>query len=208
MHTKIKSHSFELEDAMKYGVEASVLLQNIRYWVDKNMANETNVRDGYCWTFNSAKAYTKQFPYWSRKKIWNLLVFLEKEGVIKSANYNKKGYDRTKWYTIVHFGKMDVTKTDNRDSKNGTPIPDINTDINTDVKDTSPEYLLNLSESEIKYLNRTYKATSVEIANKAESLYNWCQANGRKYKMYRPFLKNALERDFGKRIIRNNPATL
>jgi hypothetical protein len=93
-------HFFEVEEAMKYGVESAILLTNIRFWLTKNKANQTHIHDGYYWTYNSAKAFTELFPYMPRRSISMYLKKLCDLGVLKSGNYNDIKYDRTTWYTI------------------------------------------------------------------------------------------------------------
>ena len=39
-------HSFEVEDAVKYGVEKAIILNNLRFWLEKNRANRKNISDG------------------------------------------------------------------------------------------------------------------------------------------------------------------
>ena len=140
-------HSFNIELAKKYGILEAILLKNIYFWVKKNKANDKNLQDEYYWTYNSAKAFNELFPYASEKKIRSALSKLEKEGLIKVGNYNKVAYDRTKWYTLTEEGGMalnvdisDFTKRENGNYKkengseqNVTPIPDIKTNIKTDI---------------------------------------------------------------------------
>lgn len=99
----MKVHSFYIEEAEKHGVEKAVILYNLRFWLEKNRANKANEHDGYYWTFNSAKAFAELFPYFGQRKIARLLQQLEDENVILSGCYNKRKYDRTKWYSLPEF---------------------------------------------------------------------------------------------------------
>ena len=94
------THSFDVDEAIKYGMESAVLLSNIRYWLEKNCANELHCHDGYYWTYNSAPAFNKLFPYISERSISRHLKNLCDAGVLLNANYNAMGYDRKYWYTI------------------------------------------------------------------------------------------------------------
>ena len=137
-------HSFDVEVAVEYGVNAAILLQNIYFWCEHNRANEKNYIDGLHWTFNSGKAFHDLFPYMSEKQIRTALKKLEDENLVVTGNHNTATYDRTKWYavtqkgkSILQKGKMEDAKRENGIIQNVTPIPDINTDnkpdINTDV---------------------------------------------------------------------------
>lgn len=156
----MKSHSFYVHDAEKHGVEKAVILYNLRFWLEKNQASNKNLHDGYYWTYNSAQAFTVLFPYYTASKVSRLLKQMENDGLILSGNYNKAGYDRTKWYSMPdfcvaaldnshfsllknaiftyakcnsHYYKMDFSLLQNAFFKSETPIPDINTDVKPDI---------------------------------------------------------------------------
>lgn len=163
-----KVHSFNVGDAIKHGADKATILYNLKYWLDHNRANNTNFHDGHWWTYNSAEAFEKLFPYMNAKKIARLLRELEKDGEILVGNYNKKGYDRTKWYStpcyaslskneqcIVHICAMDSPDMSNALSIFAPPIPDskpnekpiINTDNTDGVSDVKK--LVVISEREV-----------------------------------------------------------
>lgn len=95
------NHSFNVELAMKYGIEEAILIENFAFWIKKNAANGVNYVNGEYWTYNTAKALEELFPYMNLKKIQRILVKLEELKILKSDNFNKKAYDRTKWYCII-----------------------------------------------------------------------------------------------------------
>lgn len=139
-------HHFRVIDAEKYWVEKAVLLYNIKFWLDKEAGNigkwkckiaEFEWKE-YVWTYNSASSFAKLFPYMSPKSIARWLRELIDCWELIASNFNKRKYDRTKWYTtndylIAQKGTMDYPKLSNALSQNEPPIPDINTDINTDT---------------------------------------------------------------------------
>lgn len=123
-------HSFDVEVATKYGLLEAILFYNISYWVQKNEANEKNFFDGDYWTYNSASAFSKLFPYTSKRKIEIALKNLRDNGLIKTGNYNENKYDRTLWYSlgevgraILRTGDMDVTVASLRSHSEVAPIP-------------------------------------------------------------------------------------
>lgn len=134
-------NAFDTEVAKDVGVNASIIYKNIQFWCEKNRTNEQNFHGGLYWTYNSIKAFCEQFPYLSEKQIRNSLNILEEKGYIKSGNFNKSTYDRTKWYadiradSICPFSQMDNAEKANENVQKGEPIPDINTDINTNESD-------------------------------------------------------------------------
>lgn len=123
-------HSFDVDMATKYGLLESILFYNISYWVQKNQANEKNFFDGDYWTYNSASAFSKLFPYTTKRKIEIALKNLRDNGLIKTGNYNENKYDRTLWYSIgdvgraiLRTGDMDVTVESLRSHSEVAPIP-------------------------------------------------------------------------------------
>jgi len=132
------NHSFNIENAKKYGVDCAIIIENMAFWIAKNKANKKHFYEGRTWTYNSVKAFSELFPYWNEKQISRILKKLEDEKIIISGNYNKSAYDRTKWYafsdeSIFLNPKIHLPKTGNGKTENGEPIPDINTDINPDI---------------------------------------------------------------------------
>lgn len=133
------NHSFNIELATKYGIEEAIIIENLAFWINKNKANKKHIINGQYWTYNSSKALKELFPYISEKKIQRILKKLEQLKIIKSGNFNKSAYDRTKWYTIidksiVQIYTIHLPKLSNGKDTSVQPIPDINTDINTDIK--------------------------------------------------------------------------
>jgi len=117
-------HSFDSNVAEAVGVKGAILLNHIHWWVEKNKANEMNHHDGYYWTYNSAKAYSTLFPYWTSKTIQRELQKLEYEGYIKTGCYNNKSTNRTKWYTLTNKGYALIDKEqDKMSDSNGQKCP-------------------------------------------------------------------------------------
>lgn len=137
-------HSFNIELAKEYGILEAIIINNLFFWIEKNKANDVSYYDGTYWTYNSIKALNELFPYASERKISYALKHLEEEGIIKTGNYNKLAYDRTLWYAFTKKGIsilqkccFHFTKSTNGFYKSDEPIPDINTDINTDNNNNS-----------------------------------------------------------------------
>ena len=93
-------HSFDIEFAQKYGVNAAIVYRNFQYWIAKNKANKKNLIDGRNWTYNSRRGLTDLFPYMTDWDIRQALKKLTDEKILITGTYNKKGYDRTTWYAF------------------------------------------------------------------------------------------------------------
>lgn len=159
--TEIRTRSYDIQDALKYGIEEAIFLNNIKHWIAKNKANNRNYYDGYYWTYNSAKAYSKLFPEFNESKIKRIMKSLIEQGAIITGNYNKQKFDRTQWIAIpcnnakyeneqciVHKCTMDSPEMNNGKSGNGLTIPDIKPDIITDNNNNNKSQNQNLKSWE------------------------------------------------------------
>ena len=95
--------------AVKIGLNEAIILQQIHYWLLKS----NNIRDGYKWVYNSYSEWNKQFPFFSRNTMIRAFNSLEKQGLLITANYNKAGFDKTKWYRIDYEKLMGKRSTQN-----------------------------------------------------------------------------------------------
>ena len=138
-------HHFDVEDAMKYGVEKAVVLSNIRFWLNNNKNKDLSTvkHDGYYWMYNTARDMSDVLPYFAQSKVQRLLKQLEDDGVLIVGNYNKVKYDRTKWYTLSEFSYDENCSTQTSELTNGNeqieqPIQDSKTNTKTNNKINIP----------------------------------------------------------------------
>lgn len=137
-------HSFDINIAKKYGIEAAIILNNLHFWHERNKANNKHFYDGKYWIYNSVTAWMDLFPYLSRDKIKNALSKLRVHKIIESANYNENKYDKTLWYGLTDFAlsilqnsPMDFANSANPVVDNAKPIPIINTVDKTTIINTN-----------------------------------------------------------------------
>lgn len=108
-----KKIMFNIALAKQIGLNEAIILNQIKYWCNINQNNHTNFKEGYYWTFNTYENWSKQFPFWSISTIKRTIFNLEKNKLIITANYNKKKYDRTKWYRVNEQEVNNVLKSAN-----------------------------------------------------------------------------------------------
>jgi hypothetical protein len=168
-------HHFCTELADEVGVMKAILLDNIYYWWQRNVANQKNFHDGSYWTFNSSRAFLEMFSYMSRASITRYLFELERDGWLKSANYNKARYDRTKWYTLTEKS----INIFNVSLNNNSPLPKV-------------DNVLTQSEATIPYSKPDNKLTALSQSQ----LTLWFDAFWREYPVKRS--KYATKKAFGK----------
>ena len=175
---------FNVEIAKRYGVENAVFIQNLCFWIMKNKANKKHHYEGKYWTYNSTKAYAEIFPFWTERQVRRIIDNLKKQKVIECGNFNKKGYDRTYWYTVNDSvyniclnGQMDVTESSNGCDETVAPIPYINTDNKTYINILEHWNSKNIvkhtdTENMIKSINAALKKYGKELIIEAIDNYS------------------------------------
>lgn len=95
-------HSFEVEHAKRYGLAEAVLIKNFKFWIEHNIDQKYNFKDGRTWTYISLKELAKNFDYLSEKQVRTAIDHLIKDEVLVKGNYNKLSIDKTLWYAFVN----------------------------------------------------------------------------------------------------------
>ena len=93
-------YSFNDEIAKVYGVEAAVFIHNLYWWIRKNEVNGRHFYEGRTWTYNSMRAFTQLFPFWTHRQIERIIRKLKDDGALIVGNFNPSGFNRTQWYTL------------------------------------------------------------------------------------------------------------
>lgn len=148
------------ELATKIGLNESIILQQIHYWLEINKKSNTNYYDGRHWTFNSYDQWQNQFPFWSVRTIRRTISKLEISGLVISGNYNKLKIDNTKWYTINYkmLGNLDNMPCGQNDQTEGSKCPDTKDKMTTPLPETKSKtksktnILHHLSENDGTYI--------------------------------------------------------
>ena len=152
MKQNIVSMTFDPQIAKEIDIDSAIIYQNIFFWIEKNKETEKNLYDGKYWTFYSAKNLTTIFSWLSEKQIRTRLNKLVESGYLEEGNFNKRGGDKTKWFSLTNPSDQMVTCSSQMVScsdQTGTcsdqmvsatsqmvrPLPDIKQQIlNTDIK--------------------------------------------------------------------------
>ena len=152
------THTFDIDVAVEYGVNAAIILWNLSFWIEKNEANDRHFYDGHYWTYSSVSAMTSLFPYMSEKTIRNTMDKLVESGLVLKGHYNQQPYDRTNWYALTKMGelicrkrRLNSVKRANGFPQKGEPIPDSITDSYTDDINTCANNCAKASERTAKF---------------------------------------------------------
>ena len=94
-------HVFAVKDATDFGMIEALLLENFRFWIQRNQANETHFHANRTWTYNSVAAYQKLFPYLTKKQIRSAIDHLVDRGILLKDRFSKNPCDRVAWYAFA-----------------------------------------------------------------------------------------------------------
>lgn len=131
------TYHFDAELAVKIGVEEAVMMNNMVFWIQHNVANNKHSYEGRYWTYNTVQAFSELYPFWTVKQLRRIMESLYNQKVLMKGNFNKKPFDRTGWYSITdeYSYLLDLPKranvepeTANGNAQTGKTIPTVNTD--------------------------------------------------------------------------------
>jgi hypothetical protein len=114
-----------------YGVEESIFIHNLYFWILKNEANGRHWYEGRHWTYNSMAAFSELFPFWTTSQMRRIISNCVAKGAVIKGNFNKSNYDRTTWYalsetvTSIYANRhFDLLESTNGIVQTNSPIPD------------------------------------------------------------------------------------
>lgn len=93
-------YHFRAELAAEYGVDGAIFLHCMAFWTAKNRANGRHFHEGRYWTYNTMKALTELFPFWSRRQIERIVAGLKEAKALLTGNFSEDKTDRTLWYAL------------------------------------------------------------------------------------------------------------
>ena len=205
------THHFKVALAKEFGIEEAILIDEFRFQISRNKANERNFFEDRYWTYNSQKAYAELFPYLNVGKVKRIISSLIEKGILLKGNFNANQYDRTNWYafsdkglTIVQNCYIDELKMTNGRVENVSPIPstipstipsisfmpsDKGSDTGLfDDADTSTITMLS-SEDKIPYAPQTAKVDKAMQEEWFEDLWLMYERKGSKANAKKEFAK-------------------
>ena len=133
--------------AEQIGLNESIMLLQIEFLIS---ISNTDKKLGKDWTYQSVRKLQKEyFPFWSIATINRIIHNLQENGYINIDNFNKHGYDKTRWMSInykkvagldcITVADVAVSKcnapcqNDTPSTQNDTTIPEITTENPTDI---------------------------------------------------------------------------
>jgi len=99
--------------AKAVGITDAIVLQQVNYWLNINKKAGKNFYDGRYWVYNTIREWQENdFYFMSFDGVKKAFARLESKGLLIIGNYNVRGYDRTRWYSI-DYDALDSLSDDN-----------------------------------------------------------------------------------------------
>lgn len=138
---------------------------------------------------------------WNERTVNKFLTMLEKRQMIQYKPDNI-----TTVITIQNYNRYQKSIEQSADQNTEQSTSRIQTNKNDkNDKDNNIQvrhdrnYLLQVPPTDLQAFTNTYRVTEMEVKQKAEELFHYCESKGKFYKNHRSFLTNALFRQYGKR---------
>jgi hypothetical protein len=142
------------------GLNESIVLQQIHYWLEINRKANVNHKSGHYWTYNTYDKWKEQFPFWSVNTVRRIIKSLEDKKLIVYGNYNKLKFDRTKWYRI-DYERLDMIESHPSAQNGQMEQPNLSRTIPETKAETKRKYnrqkvkRLELTHSDMEVLMKT-----------------------------------------------------
>lgn len=152
--------------ATEIGLNEAIILQQIHYWLNQSK----HFYDDKKWIYNTYEDWNEQFPFWSVMTIRRTITSLEKQNLIISANYNKAGFDKTRWYSIDY----EVVESVNRRCvQNEQTMCSKRTDGSVQNEQTNTrDYTETSSETTNNSANKFASESKTQLTKEFEDWYN------------------------------------
>lgn len=172
------------------GLNETIVLQQINYWLEVNKKKNHNFKDGKYWTYNTIEEWREEFPFWSKETVKRIFKKLRDMKLLIIGNYNNMKMDRTLWYSInyVELDKLLNSAGYNppnaseqnepmEEAKMTSPIPEISTknstkNINKSISQSNKEITEVIEEKEERRIDR--KNETIDFKDNFKKIISNC----------------------------------
>lgn len=157
------------------GVNEAMVMQHIHYWLVKNEEKKVNYKEGRYWTFKSIKQWhDDEFDFWSESTLRRIFISLEEKGLLLVNNFNKNGFDKTKWYSIDYEKLYSLNEEQNDDHKEKNILINYEVDYsdkkNNNDNEVEEEKHLGIYEKIVARMEKKNKENSYIKSNECENV--------------------------------------
>ena len=99
-HYDGRYHSFNITTAERYGIDGAIVIYFFQLWIEKNVADHRNFRDGRWWSYNSYPGLAQLIPYYNERQLRRIIDKLVGEGVLIRRQHSTDHGDFRNWYAF------------------------------------------------------------------------------------------------------------
>lgn len=198
MDNLIKSRGFDVELAVKFGLNNAIFLQDLAFWIEFNRNRQQAYRDGRYWTYSTLEELVQRHPYWTKNQIRHIIDVCKKSGWILIEHYDKVSYNQRNWYSICD-SVMDCLTCKSSEKESHNDMQKSTHRSETIHNSYNEENLLSKNDTNnippIPQGERKSKRTSLEIPPQSETGFSdamqeafetWLQYKKEKKQTYQP----------------------
>lgn len=191
--------------AKEYGVNEAIMIRYFQLHISRHKANNSHFHDDRTWSYDSIKALSIIFDFWTRNQIEHTISSLKDQGVLVTGNYSKNNLNRTVWYAfsdekkfieteyfqkklpISEKSEMHIGKK--RNVYKGSDVSDNDVSKESDIKrskesiksdETSVKSLASFSEKKEDIARLIARIDHFNLPIKAKVVERWCATYGLK----------------------------
>lgn len=159
--------------AKEVGLNEAIFIQQLHYWTN---GKSSKLIEGKRWIYNTYKDWEENFPFWSNATIRRTISSCEKQELVFVGNYNRAGFDKTKWYavnyeTVEGMSKRIAQNEQTNESKRANGDAQ-NEQTNTiDYTETTSEITKDIMSSSDEHDHVPYKQIVDYLNEKTNSKY-------------------------------------
>lgn len=75
------------------GLNESIVIQQIHYWIELNKSKNINFYEDKHWTYNTMIQWQEEFPFWSIETVKRTFKKLRDKNLLLIGNFNKLKID-------------------------------------------------------------------------------------------------------------------
>ena len=175
--------------AKEVGLNEAIFIQQLHYWTN---GKSSKLIDGKRWIYNTYKDWEENFPFWSNATIRRTINSCEKQELVFVGNYNRAGFDKTKWYAVNYETVEGMSKriaqneqTNEPNRANGTAqneqpntidYPETTSETTKDIVSSSDEHDYVPYKQIVDYLNKKtnskYRHTTTKTKDVIKARWN------------------------------------
>lgn len=192
------------------GLNEAIVLQQIHYWLENNRKAGRHFIDGHTWTYNTAREWHEQFPFWAESTVRKTLTTLRRKRLLFAEQLSPDKRDRTLYYRLNYTRLERLSKAEmlrKRRAEGQMHLPDSSTSICRDSADASSSDSADVYKEQRLASETSTESSSETVSKSADGGEATTTAQeSEKTEDPRTFLERSFNRPFFERLLHERPS--